>query len=754
MEKSVKCFLLCMLLLLVVSTNFLIAQDAGSLDEADIDLLFADEELIVVTVASNVVSDAKKQPVSVTTITRLQLEMSGARTLSEAIMMFVPGFFLVEDQDDTIAGFRGLTPDNNLKVMLLLNGQYMNTEWFWGATDALLHTISYDWIDQVQVIRGPGSVTLGQGALLGVINIITKKPAENMNKSNFSFFAGDFEYKAGSMDTYFATDLIKGYFYLSSAQFLGQRMRNEGWIADKNHEGFRGGQIYDNGHRLKHTDNTTAFGNFEYKGLEMTLLYTDQQRDLYNFYRDRDRVRETLTSLNAAYRRDLSEKVQLKTRAFITQDDFGLSSVVGLDTGGTRENRFGLTAIFNLKEVVAKNQTAIGFEYKRYEFGRSNLRGDNFIVNNLNDATLTGLPNANIDRTWVYADELNVYSAVFEDFFSVNDAIDVFAAFRYDNHPFWGDNISPRLGALYSMKDRATFRLSWQTGFRGAAGVHYGGGYRNDGLLQADNFSQVDEAHIPILGANDIATGNYEQDIPETVPEKMSSFELAVDYKINDKLSFTGVGFYNQIDNVIDVGVIWRPGLYYESQAAFDAGQPTEYSVPGIGTDVPGDWNGYWFYKNNDGKISESGFEFSLSYVTPKVKAILSHSMVSVADAPDQQRASMYLTQDLNFKAFPENVTRLNIIALPIDKLTASVNCLYYLNWYSPRDQEVDGNMIVNIGLGYQITPQFTITGLLKNLLDQDNLYPMNSNAGGEDLSDGTPSLEKRIFWMKATYSF
>ena len=59
-------------------------------------------------------------------------------------------------------------------MLLLVNGVNMNTEFFWGPPGAILNSTNYDYIDRIEVIRGPGSVTLGQGALLGVINIITK----------------------------------------------------------------------------------------------------------------------------------------------------------------------------------------------------------------------------------------------------------------------------------------------------------------------------------------------------------------------------------------------------------------------------------------------------------------------------------------------------------------------------------------------------------------------------------------------------
>ncbi|MCB1179489.1 MAG: Plug domain-containing protein, partial [Leptospiraceae bacterium] len=119
-----------------------------------------------VTTASNVVTDAEKQPASITVINNEEIKHSGARTVNELLTIYVPGFFTVEDQDDTIAGFRGFAPDNNAKVLLLINGHNMNTEYFWGPPDSIINGMNLDYIDKIEVIRGPGSVTLGQGALL------------------------------------------------------------------------------------------------------------------------------------------------------------------------------------------------------------------------------------------------------------------------------------------------------------------------------------------------------------------------------------------------------------------------------------------------------------------------------------------------------------------------------------------------------------------------------------------------------------
>ena len=220
----------------------------------------------------------------------------------------------------------------------------------------------------------------------------------------------------------------------------------------------------------------------------------------------------------------------------------------------------------------------------------------------------------------------------------------------------------------------------------------------------------------------------------------MKSYEFSIDYNIAKKINFYGVGFYNIIENVIDVGVIWEDNIYY--------------TVPPIGTDVPGDWNGYWYFKNTAGSITQGGFEASITFKQGPIFASLSHSYVKLIDAADQQLGSMYITADKNFKAYPENVTRFNIIASIFRDLKAGLNYTYYYKWYSPKDQEVGGNHMVNLSLKYTLLDKLLISASVVNLLGQKTLYPMNSNASGQDLSDGTPAMENTSIWFKLGYKF
>ena len=344
-----------------------------------------------------------------------------------------------------------------------------------------------------------------------------------------------------------------------------------------------------------------------------------------------------------------------------------------------------------------------------------------------------------MEKTLGYERDINVVSVFAEDYQKINEKIDVFAAFRYDNHPFWGSNISPRLGAIISPTEKIRFRLSYQKGFRGAVGLHYGGGYKQDGFLQADNYSQVAAAQITTYNSAGAPNG-IEPNISKVKPEIMNSIELAAYYKFNDRLSFEAVGFYNTIQNVIDVGVIYR--------------DRSQMNVPNIGSDVPGDWNGYWYFKNTDGSIKQYGTEAALRYGGDKINISLSHSLVKLASSSEQQRGSMYLSKGNNFKAYPENVTRLNVIVTPIDRFSLGINYMYYYSWYSPSDQKVDGNHLLNLTGMVDVNKNIQASFTVRNVLAQSKLYPMNSNVGGPDLSDGTPSVESPSFIFRVGYKF
>lgn len=705
-----------------------------------------------VTVASNVVADAEKQPASVTVITSEQIRLSGARTLSEVLTLYVPGYFAVQDQDDIIAGFRGLAPDNNSKVLLLLNGTNMNTEWFFGPPDSIINGMNLEFIERVEVIRGPGSVTLGQGALLGVINIVTRSASPG----------GTMVHASGGQDGWGSASIQSGargqvlpdlhaFASFQQTSYSGQTLRNEGWAHDRNYEGAEGWydarvkprtasqlEIYKNvaqsGNRLGRASGQTAFASVGMSGFELEAFHSDQLRDQYNFYRDRNELRNVITSGHAAYEHAFSDLVSLKGRSFYTMDDVILQSHGGQTMGGTREIRYGGSALLRWNTAQQRNRLAVGGEYRRYDSGLPDRNGNNFIVNKA-DSTL--LDDVNSKHRYVFPESIIVYSGFAEDFFSVTSKLDVFAAFRYDKHIFWGSNISPRIGGLYSVTSKTRMRLSYQEGFRGAAGLSFTGGFQGDGLLRSSNFDKVALARIPTTDQFDQPA--FFENISESKPEKMRSYELAFLHKLSGDWTLEGVGFYNIIRDVIDVGVI------YADAAAFP--------MPRIGTDQPGDWNGYFFFRNLPGVIRSGGFEGGVKCQTSRLTLNATHSIARVLTASDSlyfkpYGGGMYLSDkrdNKHFRAYPENVTRFSA-ALNAGSWILSATYLYYANWYSPVGNRIEGDHIMNAGLGYRFRKDCELSVTVRNVFASGALAPMNSNAGDTALSDGSPALEGRSY--------
>ncbi|WND01705.1 TonB-dependent receptor plug domain-containing protein [Temperatibacter marinus] len=112
-------------------------------------------------------------PATITTITKEDIARSSARSLDELLRMHVPGFQTMRKSNGTAIGIRGVISDRNGKFLLMVNGRVMNERSVLGGISERFMTMLGD-IEYVNVIRGPGSVIHGPGAIAGTIDIITR----------------------------------------------------------------------------------------------------------------------------------------------------------------------------------------------------------------------------------------------------------------------------------------------------------------------------------------------------------------------------------------------------------------------------------------------------------------------------------------------------------------------------------------------------------------------------------------------------
>ena len=84
------------------------------------------------------------------------------------------------DRNYDYLGVRGLgrTGDYNSRMLLLVDGNRLNDPIYDTAAIGTEFPVDMDLIERIEIVRGPGSSIYGSNAVLGVINVITKKGSD------------------------------------------------------------------------------------------------------------------------------------------------------------------------------------------------------------------------------------------------------------------------------------------------------------------------------------------------------------------------------------------------------------------------------------------------------------------------------------------------------------------------------------------------------------------------------------------------
>jgi iron complex outermembrane receptor protein len=151
--------------------------DFDAEDLSDIDLL--EIEVPTVITAGRRAQKITNVPYAVSVITSEDIRQSGARSVPDALRL-AAGVDVADLSYGNHAvsprGFQGFLSNH---VLVLVDGRQIFDSLFggtlWGSWPFQLEDI-----DHIEVVRGPGGVTWGANAVNGVINIITKDPADQL----------------------------------------------------------------------------------------------------------------------------------------------------------------------------------------------------------------------------------------------------------------------------------------------------------------------------------------------------------------------------------------------------------------------------------------------------------------------------------------------------------------------------------------------------------------------------------------------
>lgn len=158
----------------VAAATLLLARAAAADDTSDLEGTL---DTPVTTTASHAAETTASAPATVTVITAEDLRRYGILSLDQALDFLSLGVTTGNPLHQVDVGARGvlLTKDQGNHFLLLVNGHAMNEPLFGSARFERGLGISLEEVDRIEVMLGPSSVLYGSYAMLGVINVITKR---------------------------------------------------------------------------------------------------------------------------------------------------------------------------------------------------------------------------------------------------------------------------------------------------------------------------------------------------------------------------------------------------------------------------------------------------------------------------------------------------------------------------------------------------------------------------------------------------
>ncbi len=478
----------------------------------DTKVMFVGEDLYTVTVASRREEPLRRAPAAVTIIGGEELKRY--RTLTEALAA-VPGFFADRNETKNRMYLRGV-PDS---FLVLMDGVPFSNDT--STRDYPRETeLSLDYLEKIEIIRGPGSALWGADAFSGIVNLVPRK-GKDLQGTTVSSEVGTFDTQRYSLLSGYNlrdVDVLLSANYAATDDFehnlpgLNDRQRDYaaefyGKVRYKEHLEISG--------RLSHYKNFTQYEINPARGLPPTASAYSREVG-YALPSWRDRIREQWQEFLSTPRRNFHGE-EYSPFSFLQATytaDIGSSSslllAAYLERFENRDESYWYTA---------KNDNwQYGFEGK-FDF---NFLPDNFMTlgysMKYNDASRARWRLKILDgrsMTIIPSFETYLYSFYFQDKCRITDNIELTAGVRYDEPEDYENSISPRVGLSWSFLDNFNLKLLYGRAFR-------------------------TPARYLVVKASNLNT------------EKIESWEAELGYQYGEKLSLKGNFFYNKLKDIVE----------------------------------------------------------------------------------------------------------------------------------------------------------------------------------------------------------
>ncbi|TXI22200.1 MAG: TonB-dependent receptor [Nitrosomonas sp.] len=463
---------------------------------------------VSITGASKYEQKQSEVAAAVTVITRNDIRAYGWRTLSE-ILTSLPGVFATYDFSYNYIGVRGFNVlgDFNTRILVSINGNRINDATYDQGPMGRDFPLDVDLIERIEFIPGPGSAVYGQNAMLGVVNIITRK-GSNVNGVELS---GSYQ-TAEVMPQERATlgkKFDNGVDALVSVS--GVQARGENLFFD-----FRDAAISGVAHHMDGENIKQIFARAEKGPVSFDFIYGNRKKDdpTAIYFSDplisgqylKDRRLNSQLQYNDNF---VNDTLNVLGRLFIGKYDYDSPLVYeGQKTLSTGPSFWHGAELRLVSSAITNHKLMTGVEYQN---------------------------NTHIKQTFEYlespADNITVRSSVvrtgvyLQDEWRITDTLSSTLGVRYDYNNWIGNRLSPR-GALI-----------WQATPKAAFKAIYGRAHRSPNSYERDYGDGVSQISNPGLRG-----------------ETIDAAELVADYFPEPNLNLRASLYAWDVYNIIALG--------------------------------------------------------------------------------------------------------------------------------------------------------------------------------------------------------
>lgn len=405
-------------------------EDEGEKDKESIEEMFKDtkvmfigEDLYTVSIASRREEPLRRAPAAVTVIAGEELKRF--RTLAEALAS-VPGFFTDRNEIKNRIYLRGI-PDS---FLVMMDGvPFINDTSARDFPQGM--ELSLDYIEKIEIIRGPGSALWGADAFSGIVNLVTKK-GKDIQGTTLSSEVGTFNtqrYKLLSGYNKRGIDLLLSANYSASDDFehnLPGLNERKGDHFTEFYGKLRYKECLEVSGRVSRYKNFFSIPRFNFSGEEYTPF----------------------SFLQVTYNKEIGSFSNLLLNAYL--EHFDSLEEFELFTLRNKNYQYGWEGKYDFN-LFKSHFLTLGISMKLNDGRRTSAR-----IKLFNSPVFTTI------RSF----DTQLYSLYFQDKYKITDNLELTAGVRYDKHSEYRRTISPRVGVSWSFLNNFDLKLLYGRAFR------------------------------------------------------------------------------------------------------------------------------------------------------------------------------------------------------------------------------------------------------------------------------------------------